>query len=709
MYKKIQRAAALFLSVLMMMTVLSVQGTAAGGDTVTETGVSYENYMKIGLQDISATEISEEESNEIKAAIAHDYGKPYIEGSKTVIIPNKYSGSHSVYATDYFYDQMNSAEKQLYDALYNAFSSFMTSDVELSTVNFTDAVQYNAGLISDERLNVIYYVFYYSNPQFYFVGNGYKYYPGGGMVYPGIDDAFKSSSTRKAYSTAINSITNSWLAEIRRADTQFERQCIIFRKLSEHITYGYSDHHQTIAGAFVEKECVCNGYAMATEYLCNAVGIDCLIAVSGSHAWNIVKINGVWYEFDVTWIDLTDYGYLDLKWLNKSHDTFLKNDESDSHVYNTTTYPGFSLPACSVDMKTVYDDYSVYNRGITKYTGSDTEVKIPTGLYATSIGSGAFYENETITSVVIPEGYTGIGSYAFYCCTSLTDIYIPDSVTSIGSGALYGCEMLKTIDIPSSVTTIGSSAFLNTGLTTINFAGSESEWEQLNVSDLPSGCTVLFADKTNASANFGSASYSVAGDITDYLNSSDKTAGQYALVVEEKSVDSTLTSAVSSTMSARSVAAAKFEISLEKYSNNVPAGSIGETAKPITVTVDLPSDIIKTGDGDVRDYTLVRIDGNDIERIDTNSDGTSLTFPVSKFGDYAIVYTDLAYGDVNGDGTVNMADLLLLKQYMVKVPEKIVFKASADVNADNSLNMADLLRMKQYMVKVPGVTLGKVA
>ena len=755
MKKKLQRAAALFLTVLMMITALSVQGTAAAEEPTPKAGFSYGNYMKTGLQDIVATEITKEESEEIEAAIAHDYGREYNSGSDSVIIPNKYSGTHSEYSTDYFYNQMNSAEKQLYDNLYNAFSSFMTSNVDLSTVNFTDAVQYNPSLISDERLHIIYYVFYYSNPQFYFIGNGYSYYPGGGMVYPGVDDAFKSSSTRKEYSAAINSLTNSWLAEIRSADTQFERQCIIFRKLSEYITYGSSEHHQTIAGAFVEEECVCNGYAMATEYLCNAAGIDCIIAVSENHAWNIVKINGVWYEFDVTWIDHTDYGYLDYKWLNKSHDTFLANDEDNSHVYNTTTYLGFSLPACTVDMSTVYEDYSVYKGKITSYKGNDTDIVIPDDLYAAALDNYSFYNNANITSVEISESITGIGNYSFYNCSSLISVSIPSSVTSIGDGAFsgcnkltavnlpksidkigdsmfyncgalneitltgsvtsigdyafYGCSELDSIDIPRSVTSIGNYAFWNTGLTKINFAGSESEWEQMNVSDLPSGCTVIFADKTDTSANYGSASYSVTGDIKDYLNFSDKTASQYALVAEEKQIDSALTAAVGSTMSVKSVAGAKFEISLEKYSDNVLTGSVAVTAKPVSVTIELSSDLIKTGGSGVRDYTMIRIDKDSIEKIDTESDGTRLTFPVSKFGEYAIVYTDLAYGDVNGDSSVTLHDLLRLGKSISGVENTIIYKAAADVNLDGKITLHDLLRLGKSIAGIDGVVLGQAA
>ena len=62
-------------------------------------------------------------------------------------------------------------------------------------------------------------------------------------------------------------------------------------------------------------------------------------------------------------------------------------------------------------------------------------------------------------NTIIPNSVTSIGSYAFYDCRSLTSITIPSSVTSIGNHAFYDCRSLTSITIPSSVTSIGNYAF----------------------------------------------------------------------------------------------------------------------------------------------------------------------------------------------------------------------------------------------------------
>ena len=85
----------------------------------------------------------------------------------------------------------------------------------------------------------------------------------------------------------------------------------------------------------------------------------------------------------------------------------------------------------------------------------------------TSIGDGAFYYCRGLTSVTIPNSVTSIENNAF-CDTGLTSIDIPNSVTSIGEAAFYDCYDLTSITIPNSVTSIGDKAFYNcTGLTDV--------------------------------------------------------------------------------------------------------------------------------------------------------------------------------------------------------------------------------------------------
>ncbi len=81
-------------------------------------------------------------------------------------------------------------------------------------------------------------------------------------------------------------------------------------------------------------------------------------------------------------------------------------------------------------------------------TCTDTDIVIPStyeGKDVTGIKSEAFYENETLTSVVMPNSVTSIGMGAFRLCTSIASVVIPNSVTSIVESAFSGCWSLTTL------------------------------------------------------------------------------------------------------------------------------------------------------------------------------------------------------------------------------------------------------------------------
>ena len=95
------------------------------------------------------------------------------------------------------------------------------------------------------------------------------------------------------------------------------------------------------------------------------------------------------------------------------------------------------------------------------------------------IGWGAFYACHNLTSVSFKGSsqLTNIDDSAFYDCDSLTSIVIPSGVTRIGGSAFEFCESLTSIEIPSSVTIIGLGAFeFCKSLTSVNYLGTIESW-----------------------------------------------------------------------------------------------------------------------------------------------------------------------------------------------------------------------------------------
>ena len=113
------------------------------------------------------------------------------------------------------------------------------------------------------------------------------------------------------------------------------------------------------------------------------------------------------------------------------------------------------------------EDYVFYDDGteifFVKYLGNQTELTLIEyeGGKKYGIYQGAFYYNDKITKVIIPNSVTSIGERAFSNCTSLNSIIIGDSVTSIGLCSFNNCTSLLSIIIPISVTRIDYNAFLS--------------------------------------------------------------------------------------------------------------------------------------------------------------------------------------------------------------------------------------------------------
>jgi hypothetical protein len=105
----------------------------------------------------------------------------------------------------------------------------------------------------------------------------------------------------------------------------------------------------------------------------------------------------------------------------------------------------------------------VFSQGtITGYTGPGGVVDIPStigGVPVAVVGVGAFQNNSTITSLVIPDSVTLIQDTAFRGMSSLESAKIGNGVTYVGVNAFYQASKLATVSIGSRVTTIGASAF----------------------------------------------------------------------------------------------------------------------------------------------------------------------------------------------------------------------------------------------------------
>lgn len=75
------------------------------------------------------------------------------------------------------------------------------------------------------------------------------------------------------------------------------------------------------------------------------------------------------------------------------------------------------------------------------------------------IAENAFYRNEAIEEVALPEGLTVIKENTFWGCINLKTVEIPNSVAEIGAFAFDCCQAMEALTFPKSLVTLGEGAF----------------------------------------------------------------------------------------------------------------------------------------------------------------------------------------------------------------------------------------------------------
>lgn len=102
----------------------------------------------------------------------------------------------------------------------------------------------------------------------------------------------------------IESIADKLAAECRaKCQTEYERALWLHDWLVDNCTYDYSLQYCGAEGALVRGKGTCESYHRAYTMLLNRVGIANGRIEGNGHVWTAVRIDGKWYQVDVTWDD----------------------------------------------------------------------------------------------------------------------------------------------------------------------------------------------------------------------------------------------------------------------------------------------------------------------------------------------------------------------------------------------------------------------
>lgn len=212
----------------------------------------------------------------------------------------------------------------------------------------------------------------------------------------------------------FNSAVDEIIAKAPLYSSEYEKELFVNDYLVENCIYDEkaANDHQVIGhendayGAVVEGKAVCEGYARAFQLLCNKMGLDC-VSVAGitdevGHEWNCVKLDGEWYQVDVTWNDsdtpacVNDYLNLTDEQMYSDHKPDAMFDEISDEEYNTDEYVrgNLFLPECTST------EYNYYVQSYPTLTDFDYETDI---MISQRLVDDVMLDYEQLFSIVVDE------------------------------------------------------------------------------------------------------------------------------------------------------------------------------------------------------------------------------------------------------------------------------------------------------------------
>ncbi|GFI31783.1 hypothetical protein IMSAGC013_03181 [Lachnospiraceae bacterium] len=317
-----------------------------------------------GVEQPKVVEISEETAESLEIIEPQETADGTLEYRSSVLGSKQYDSSWDVYSSNYIYNRLDENERKLWDALdliargylhgtENAVRVAVQGEYYYATQK---GVSFTFMGVTYDRAAELFTMFSYSNPQYYFIGNGFL--SNGSSMFPMIYDGFANGATRAAETAKVKAQIDAMEAQIAAGTTEVEKARIAHDLICKKIKYDHdymkpvskTPYHQTAYSVFCDDYTVCAGYTKAFTILMNGAGVDTLSVTSKEHAWNMICINDSWYNIDLTWDDLDGQYDMEVMYGYFNRSTAMITGKLDQNNYHQkeSCYTGL-LPTATQD------------------------------------------------------------------------------------------------------------------------------------------------------------------------------------------------------------------------------------------------------------------------------------------------------------------------------------------------------------------------
>ncbi len=289
-------------------------------------------------------------------------------------------------------------------------------------------------------------------------------------------DTSESQTTTKKPASSSTADTAEEMAKeivddiITSSMTDFQKAITIHDWLVFNLDYDFTYSYYHVKDALQYRTCVCQGYAESFEMMCEMAGLEATFVggtatnsagLTESHGWNQVKIDGKWYNVDVTWDDPAGPGKDPADHSGNRYDYFLI---SDSQMYkdHKATFGEINVSSQSYDTKTIlkYGVSGGMHQGVAFVeNAADVSAAVEKAVKANKSEITLWYYDASLTAANMWEPLSKLVDNTLVYPAKCTSAIIPT-----GGIIKYMCEIIpmnQWSSIPVATTAQEAAAIIN--------------------------------------------------------------------------------------------------------------------------------------------------------------------------------------------------------------------------------------------------------